>query len=146
MENLEITQLAKSVESMSTSVEAHDKVQALVATHGGWVAVWDTFEQSTDARVKRLGFTLRAANAISDQAESIADRLRMDEQYFIELGTRASVLAKRGHLDKASEYVESVAYMLCVLMEQILQADPADKKAQGLLAQWSEIVSVMKTR
>jgi len=146
MNDLEISELAQSVERMSMSMESHDAVQALVEKHGGWLAVWDAFEQSTDARVKRLGFTLRAANAISVQAEVIADRLRMDEQYFIELGSLASTYAKRGQLDKASEYVESVAFMLCILMEQILRADPADKAAQGLLAQWSEIVSVMQTR
>jgi len=146
MENLEIEKLAQRVESMATSSSARKETQALVEKHGGWVAVWDAFEQSTDARVKRLGFTLRAANALSVQAEVIADRLRMDEQYFIELGSLASTYAKRGQLDKASEYVESVAFMLCILMEQILRADPADKAAQGLLAQWSEIVSVMQTR
>ena len=146
MENLEIEKLAQRVESMATSSSARKETQALVEKHGGWVAVWDAFEQSTDLRVRRLGFTLRAARAISDQAETIADRLRMDEQYFIELSARASVFAKRGRLDEASEYVESVAYMLCVLMEQILRADPADEAAGRLLAQWSEIASVMKTR
>lgn len=146
MNDLEISELAQSVERMSMSMESHDTVQALVEKHGGWVAVWDAFEESTDQRVRRLGFTLRAARAISDQAETIADRLRMDEQYFIELSARASVFAKRGRLDEASEYVESVAYMLCVLMEQILRADPADEAAGRLLAQWSEIASVMKTR
>lgn len=146
MTDLEISELAQSVEHMSMSIAAYDEVQALVLKHGGWVAVWDAFEQSTDVRVRRLGFTLRAANAISDQAEVIADRLRMDEQYFIELSARASVFAKRGRLDEASEYVESVAYMLCVLMEQILRKDPADEAASRLLTQWSEIVSVMQTR
>jgi hypothetical protein len=146
MNDLEISELAQDVEHMSMSLESHDMVQALVEKHGGWVAVWDAFEESTDPRVRRLGFTLRAARAISDQAETIADRLRMDEQYFIELSARASVFAKRGRLDEASEYVESVAYMLCVLMEQILRADPADEAATRLLAQWSEIAAVMKTR
>jgi hypothetical protein len=146
MNDLEISELAQDVERMSMSLESHDVVQALVEKHGGWVAVWDVFEESTDLRVRRLGFTLRAARAISDQAETIADRLRMDEQYFIELSARASVFAKRGRLDEASEYVGSVAYMLCVLMEQILRADPTDEAAARLLAQWSEIASVMKTR
>ena len=146
MTDLEISELAQSVERMSMSLESHDTVHAIVVKHGGWVAVWDAFEQSTDVRVRRLGFTLRAANAIADQAEVIAYRLRMDEQYFIELSARASVFAKRGRLDEASEYVESVAYMLCLLMEQILRIDSTDEAAGRLLAQWSEIASVMKTR
>lgn len=146
MADPEMLELAQSVERMSTSVAAHDEVQSLVIKHGGWVAVWDAFEQSTDVRVRRLGFTLRAAHDISRQAAVIADRLRMDEQYFVELSARASVFAKRGRLDEASEYVESVAYMLCVLMEQILRADPTDEAAGELLTQWQEVVEVMQTR
>lgn len=146
MNDLEIAQLAQGVERMSMSINAHDEMQALIAKHGGWPLVLDVFEQSTDTRVRRLGFTLRAAHDISRQAEVIADRLRMDEQYFVELSARASVFSKRGRLDEASEYIESVASMLCILMEQILRSDPTDEAAKELLEQWREVISVMQTR
>jgi hypothetical protein len=151
MNDSEAIELAREVESMAMRGGArYDEVQETVVQCGGWDAVWYAFRQSADVRVRRLGFTLRAARAIYDQAEVIADRVHnedlMGEQYFIELGARAAVFAKSGRLDEASYYVETVANMLCVLSKQILRADPADEAAGRLLAEWSEIASVMQTR